>query len=166
MKILTNENKTLDLLSVYESNSEYYYGILDFSNKNNVDYFFIPLVFLENFYSPSIEILLRGTTIQLPLDWFVLIGDENVSSCEFISLKSINDRNFKFFTFNPVSGYMYNLEKIEICNIFYNKKWIFPKLKQNTALAYPIFDTDDSPCIFITPECSKQNQVVDFHQLF
>lgn len=166
MKILTNENKVIDLLSVYENNSEYYFGILDFSNKNNIDYFFVPLVFLENFYSPSVEIKIRDTNIQLPIDWYVLIGDEDLLSCEFVSVKSINDRNFKFFTFNPISGFIYTFEKVDVLNIFYNKKWTFPKIKQNTALAYPLYDNENPQCIFITSECNKNNQIIDFSQLF
>ena len=53
MKILTVENETYDLDEIPETVDDLRYGILDYTNPKNVDYYFIPLVFLESFYAPA-----------------------------------------------------------------------------------------------------------------
>ena len=54
MKILTVDNKTYELDDIPEVVDDLRYGVLDYSNPKNVDYYFIPLVFLESFYSPRL----------------------------------------------------------------------------------------------------------------
>ena len=49
MQILTVENQSYELDFVPEEIEDVRYGVLDYSNKNDADYFFVPLVFLEIF---------------------------------------------------------------------------------------------------------------------
>ena len=49
MKILTVDNKTYELDDIPVVD-DLRYGVLDYSNPKNVDYYFIPLVFLESFF--------------------------------------------------------------------------------------------------------------------
>ena len=53
MKILTVENKTYELDDIPDTIDDLRYSILDYSNPGHIDYYFIPLVFLESFYAPA-----------------------------------------------------------------------------------------------------------------
>jgi len=51
MKILTTENKSYNLNKVPELVDDLQYCVLDTTNKNNIDFFFIPLILiLPRFY--------------------------------------------------------------------------------------------------------------------
>mgnify|MGYP000674918577 CR=1 FL=1 len=55
MHILTLENKPLDLNTLPDTIEEdIRFSILDNSDPDNPDFFFIPLIFLESFSSPSV----------------------------------------------------------------------------------------------------------------
>ena len=53
MKILTVENQTYELDDIPDTIEDLRYNILDYSNPGHIDYYFIPLVFLESFYAPA-----------------------------------------------------------------------------------------------------------------
>ena len=83
MQILTLENTTYLLNKVPdEVDEDMRFSVLDNSDPKNPDFFFVPLIYLESFSSPSavLEILPGNTQgdvggkIQMPLDWhFVTI---------------------------------------------------------------------------------------------
>ena len=54
MKILTVDNKTYELDDILEVVDDLRYGVLDYSNPKNVDYYFILPVFQKVFILPSI----------------------------------------------------------------------------------------------------------------
>ena len=55
MQILTLENKALDLNTLPDTIEEdIRFSVLDNSDPNDPDFFFIPLIFLESFSSPSV----------------------------------------------------------------------------------------------------------------
>ena len=53
MKILTTHNISYNLNKVPELVDDLQYCVLDTTNKKNIDFFFIPLIFLESFNAPS-----------------------------------------------------------------------------------------------------------------
>ena len=53
MKILTLENVAYELDDIPEQVEDLRFSILDYSNPKFVDYYFIPLIFMESFYSPA-----------------------------------------------------------------------------------------------------------------
>ena len=98
MKILTVDNKTYELDDIPEVVDDLRYGVLDYSNPKNVDYyFFIPLVFPESFY-PAAVLQVGDNTINIPLDWSFVICDPEVGEPEVLNLMSLNDRGFHAFT--------------------------------------------------------------------
>ena len=82
MKILTVENQTYDLDEVPDTVEDLRYGILDYSNPSYIDYYFIPLVFLESFYAPAAVLKVGENTISMPLDWSMVICDPMVGDPE------------------------------------------------------------------------------------
>ena len=74
MKILTVDNKTYELDDIPEVVDDLRYGVLDYSNPKNVDYYFIPLVFLESFYPSVLQI--GDNTLSIPRLSLVLVDPE------------------------------------------------------------------------------------------
>ena len=137
MKILTVENQTYDLDEVPDTVEDLRYGILDYSNPSYIDYYFIPLVFLESFYAPAAVLKVGEKTISMPLDWSMVICDPMVGDPEVVSLMSLNDRGFHAFAFNPITGYTPQYIDVSIINIYTDVKWYAPKLKFGHLLCIP-----------------------------
>ena len=69
MKILTLNNRSFDLNDLPdEIEDDVRYSVLDNSNANEPDFFFMPLIFLESFNSPAILLNIGGHQVQMPLD--------------------------------------------------------------------------------------------------
>ena len=78
MKILTVENETYELDDIPDTIDDLRYSILDYSNPGFIDYYFIPLVFLESFYAPAAVLKIGEYQITMPLDWSVVIWDSPI----------------------------------------------------------------------------------------
>lgn len=166
MKILTVENTTYDLDEIPETVDDLRYGILDYTNPKNVDYYFIPLVFLESFYAPAAVLQIGKNTINMPLDWSVVICDPTVGDPEVVSLMSLNDRGFHAFAFNPITGFKPEYPEIAITNVYTDVKWYAPKLKFGHLLCVPISDSPESPCILFVKDAKKLPEVLDIGELW
>ena len=166
MKILTVENETYELDDIPDTIDDLRYSILDYSNPGFIDYYFIPLVFLESFYAPAAVLKIGEYQITMPLDWSVVICDPSVGDPEVLSLMSLNDRGFKAFVFNPITGFLPSFEEIEIVNIYQEVKWYFPKLKFGHILAVPLTEKDNGPCVYFVKETNKIPDVLSTADLW
>lgn len=166
MRILTNENQVYELDYVPEEIEDIRYMILDYTDKNNPDYFFVPLVFLEIFNAPAAVLRIGNHTFKMPIDWSLIISDSEIGDPEVVPITSLNDRGFKAFTLNPISGYMPEYHGVEIVNVFKEVKWHFPKLKQGHFLGVPLNDQPGAPCAYFVKETNKVPDVLDISQLW
>lgn len=166
MRILTNNNTTYSINQVQDGMDTLSYCVLDYSNTNDVDYYFLPLLFLESFYSPCIDLKIGSYNIQMPLDWNVLIGDKNLGDLEIMPLVYLMDKDFDVFCFNPVNGFMPKFQKLEIQNTWPDVKWYFPKLKNGHLLAVPLSDQPNSLCAFFVKEPNKLPDSLDIRKMF
>jgi len=166
MKILTLEDYAYNLETLPDEIDDLRFAILDNSNPSNVDYHYIPLIFLESFNSPALVLRIDDTVIKMPLDWQILIGEPDLGDLETVPLTSINDRGFKAFQFNPLSGFKPSFLDIEIIDIYSDVTWYAPRLRNGQFLCIPI-DTEHKPrCIYFVKEISRNCEVVDFGQAF
>ena len=166
MRILTNNNKSHSINQIPETVDDIRYCVLDYSNLEDVDYYFLPLIFLESFHSPCIDIKIGPYNIQMPLDWSIIIGDVNLGDLEVMPLIYLMDKDFDVFCFNPVRGFMPKFLKIEIINTWPDVKWYFPKLKNGHLLAVPLEDKSDPLCAFFVKETNKLPDSIDIRKLF
>jgi len=166
MKILTVENQSYDLDYVPEEIDNIRYCVLDYSNKNEADYFFVPLVFLEIFNAPAAVLKIGNNMVKMPLDWSLIICEPDVGEPEVVPITSLNDRGFHAFTFNPITGFLPKFQEVEITNVFQEVKWHFPKLKYGHLLAVPLDDKEGSQCAFFVKETSKIPDVLDTYHLW
>ena len=166
-KILTLENKSFDLNDLPEElEDDVRFSVLDNSNPQDPDFFFIPLVFLESFNSPAIEISIGGSELMMPLDWCMMVGERECGlDPEVLPLTSINERGFDAFVYNPINGFRCEYAPVEIINIYQDVKWYFPKMKNGQLLSVPLTDGPDPVCAFFVKEISRQSEVLQLNKL-
>ena len=166
MKILTLENRLYDLTELPEEVDDLRFAILDNSNPQNVDYHYIPLIFLESFSSPALVLRIGNRSIKMPVDWQILIGEKEHGDLETLPLTSINDRGFSAFEFNPLSSFRPDFLPIEIVDIYHDVTWYAPRLKNGQFLCVPIDDSDKPRCVYFVKEISRNCEIVDYRQAF
>lgn len=166
MNILLLDDTKFNLENLPEEIDDLRFAILDNSNPNAVDYFFIPLIFLESFNSPALVLRIDDQVIKMPLDWQILIGEPEFGDLETVPLTSINDRGFKAFQFNPISGFRPTFLNIEIIDIYHDVTWFAPRLKNGQFLCVPIEDDEKPRCIYFVKEISRNSEIVDYKQAF
>ena len=155
MKILTVNNEAYDLDTIPDEIDDVRYCVLDAGDKDEVDFYFLPLIFLESFHAPAICLQIGKQTIQMPMDWSILICDDDYSAVEVIPLASLNNRGFRAVCMNPMLSTTLESEEIAITNIYQDVKSYFPKLKNGHILAIPLEDKDKPRCVYFVKEINK-----------
>lgn len=166
MNILLLDNHSFNLENLPDEVDDVRFAILDNSNPQNVDYYYIPLIFLESFNSPALVLQIGKDIIRMPVDWQILIGEPDIGDLETIPLTSLNDRGFKAFEFNPLSSFRPSFLDIEIVDIYQDVTWYAPRLKNGQFLCVPLEDTPKPRCVYFIKETSRQTEIVDFSQCF
>ncbi len=167
MNILTVDNVAYDLDRLpNEIDEDLRYGVLDYSNPLEVDYMFVPLVFLESFSCPAAVLRISNREVKMPLDWSLVIGEPDHGDPEVINIMSLNDRGFSTFVFNPITGYKPEWHTVEIVNIYQEVKWYVPKLKFGHILAVPLMPGEDPACAFFLKEANKVPEVLDLNKIW
>lgn len=167
MQILTLENIAYNLNNLPEEVDETMrFAVLDNSNPQEPDFFFMPLIFLESFNSPAMVLKIGEDELTMPLDWSIAVGDGQ-SSCdiEILPLTSLNDRGFDALCFNPLSSFKLDFRPIEIVNFYNDVKWYFPKMKNGQLLAVPTTLSKKPNCCYFVKEISRQQEIIQLDKL-
>ena len=142
------------------------FSVLDNSNSDDPDFYFIPLIFLESFSAPAIVMEINGKEIMMPIDWHIAVGDsETNNDLEILPLTSLNDRGFEAFLFNPVKSYKADYAEVKILNFYNDVKWYFPKMKNGQLLTVPLSEGHNPECAFFVKDISRQNELIDYGKL-
>jgi len=167
MKILTLENTPLDLNTLPDQIEEdIRFSILDNSDNDNPDFFFIPLIFLESFSSPSVVLQIGGTEIQMPIDWNIAVGcSDSGNDLEVLPLTSVGDRGFEAFLFNPMASFKADWAEVKVINYYNDVKWFFPKVKNGQLLAVPLEDKKEPLCAYFIKDVTRQTEVIKYGEL-
>jgi|TARA_B110000967_G_C18734472_1_gene484357 hypothetical protein len=165
MRILTVDNTVFEIDQVPDQIDDVRFGVFDTTDPDFMDYYFLPLIFLESFYAPAICLQIGEHNIQMPMDWSIAITDEDLSGVEVIPLTSLNNRGFLTVGLNPLSGSLLSAEEIKITNIFQDVKWFFPKLKNGHMLMVPLEDKENPKCAMFVKEANKIPQEIDIGHL-
>jgi len=164
MRIHTLDNTAYNLDTLPEEIDDMRFAILDNSDPNNPDYFYIPLIFLESFTSPALVLKIGNKQIKMPLDWQVLIGEEDLGDLESLPLTSLNDRDFKVYQYNSLKSYAPTFLPIEIVDVYNEVSWYAPKLKNGQYLAVPLSDGENPECVYFIKDVSRNCEVVDYNK--
>ena len=167
MQILTLDNTTFSLNNLPEEVDENTrFAVLDNSNPNEPDFFFMPLIFLESFNAPAMVLRIGDDEIAMPIDWSIAVGDSTAATdIEILPLTSLNDRGFEALCFNPLSSFRVEFKKIEIVNFYNDVKWYFPKMKNGQLLATPTHAGSKPNCVYFVKEVSKQNEIIQLDKI-
>lgn len=181
MQILTEHNLPFPMNVIPDDDSDVRYGVLDYSDQKNVDYYFLPLVFLESFDSPAAELEIGEYRILMPLDWNVVVGDRHLGELEILPITSLNDRDFDMLIYNPLSAFRPEFSTIRIINVYPEKRWYFPRLKFGHLLVTPLtmapthtttatpsgkkFTRTHLPCGLFVKETTKLPEVLDISKM-
>ena len=168
MKILTLENEGLDLNTLPDQIEEdIRFSVLDNSDPNNPDFFYIPLIFLESFSSPSVVLDIGGTEVQMPIDWHIAVGcSDSGNDLEILPLTSIGDRGFEAFLFNPLASFKPDFTPVKVINYYNDVKWYFPKVRTGQLLSVPVEDKTTPLCAYFIKDVTRQTEVVKYGELF
>lgn len=164
--LLLDSNERYNLENLPDEVEDLRFAILDNSTPSNVDYHYIPLVFLESFNSPALVLKIGPHTIKMPVDWQILIGEKEHGDLETLPLTSINDRGFNAFIFNPLSSFKPDFYPIEIVDIYNDVTWFAPRLKNGQFLCVPLSDGPKPDCVYFVKEISRNCEVVDYSMAF
>ncbi len=167
MRILLPDNATFNMDETpNQVGDDLRYCVLDYSNQHDVDFYFIPLIFLDQFPRPAADLQIGPYRIQMPLDWSIVIADKHLGSMEIIELKHLNDREFDAFVLNPIRGYCPQFLEVTIQNVFPDVTWSIPKLKRGHILAVPLRDGPDAPCAYFVKDTNKLPDGLDISKVF
>jgi hypothetical protein len=166
MNILLLEDRQYNLENLPEEVDDFRFAILDNSNPHNVDYHFIPLIFLESFSSPALVLKIGDSVIKMPVDWQIVIGEKEHGDLEALPLTSLNDRGFSAFEFNPLSSFLPSFLPIEILDIYHDVTWYSPRLKNGQYLCVPIEEGEKPRCVYFVKEVSRSCEIIDYSQAF
>jgi hypothetical protein len=167
MRILTLENKCYLLNNLPDQlDEDIRFSVLDNSDNNEPDFFFIPLIFLESFSAPAIVMEIAGKEIMMPVDWHIAVGDsETGNDLEILPLTSINDRGFEAFLFNPIKSFKADYAEVKILNFYNDVKWYFPKMKNGQLLTVPLTEGANPQCAYFVKDISRQMETIDYGKL-
>lgn len=167
MRILTLNNMCYQLDDLPEQiDEDIRFAVLDNSNPQEPDFFFIPLIFLESFNSPAMVLNIGGKEITMPVDWNIAVGcSESGNDLEVLPLTSLNDRGFEAFLFNPLSSFKIEFAKLKIVNFYTDVKWYFPKMKSGQLLSVPITEGSNPLCAYFVKEISRHSETIDYSLL-
>jgi len=159
MKILTVENNTYDIDAVPDEIDDIRYCVLDGGDPEYIDFYFLPLIFLESFHAPAICLQLGEYNIQMPMDWSVLLCDEDFDGIETLPLASLNNREFRALVMNPLTARLPGSEQIQITNVYQDVKWFFPKLKNGHLLCVPLESGPNPKCAYFVKDANKVKDI-------
>ena len=140
--------------------------ILDYSDTRDVDFFFVPMVFLDVFPRPSADLKIGPYRIQMPLDWSIVIADKDFGYLEIIELKDLRDRPFEAIILNPITGFMPDFGEITHLNNFPDVTWNMPKLKYGHILVVPLEGRSNPPYALFVKDIQRLPDSLDITKVF
>ena len=167
MRILTLDNECFNLDELPDQiEDDIRFSVLDNSDPDNPDFFFVPLIFLESFSAPAMVIEIMGKEFTMPVDWSIAVGDsQSGNDLEILPLTSLNDRGFEAFLFNPLTSFKTDFAEINIVNFYQDIKWYFPKMKNGQLLSVPITEGKNPLCAYFVKDISRQCEIIEYAKL-
>ena len=167
MKILTLDNTSYNIEKIPEYvDDSLRFSVLDNSNPEDPDHFFIPLIFLESFNAPAAVLQIGKYKIKMPLDWKMVVGEAEQGELHVLPITSLNDRGFDAFLFNPLSSGKPEFDNVDIIDIYQEVKWYFPKIKSGQILCVPLEDKKNPVCAYFVKDISRQCEQIDYSEVW
>jgi len=157
MIILTEENKPFNIQTNLNLLKErrIMFSVYDCSVKNNYDFFFLPLIYLESFKTDVAILKFNDNFLYIPINYRIMIGEKDYDKIENISIFESFSGIFYAVCLNPLNCYTLDFLKIEIVSILNDVNWLFPKVKNYNYIVYPIENKYSPKCIIVANDTVK-----------
>ncbi|AUS02591.1 hypothetical protein NVP2275O_010 [Vibrio phage 2.275.O._10N.286.54.E11] len=149
------------MTTVHDTAPDEMYCTLDLSDMSNVDYYFHNILNTVAFSAMSAELEIGNHTMSVPINWQILLGDEESGMMEMSTIEDImNIKEPHAFVLNPIKSMFPTFLPVKVKNIFtINARWQIPMLKKKHLLAVPIVNQENPLCAFFADESDK---ITDF----
>lgn len=163
IKLLSNYNSSVDMnnISYNEPNIDINFCVFDYSNLKDVDYRFLPLVFIDEYTKAGVELQIGQHIVHVPWDWAIVTGEMEFSELELIEIKKFHGRDFEAFVFNPLSSSMPQFLPIKIINFYPDLKWTSPAIFHDNLIGVPLTTGDQPLCVFFSESKTKLPDSID-----
>lgn len=157
MNILTPENSAFDMDMVTDTRPYEMFCVLDMSDSTNIDFYFQHILHTVSFNSISADLKIGDNIIQVPLQWQILLGDEDTGMVEMCSIENIlNMKEPRAYVYNPIRSMYPKFESVKVLRVFtLTKKWQMPMLHKKNLLVMPVCAGDNPPCVYFADENEK-----------
>jgi len=166
MLIQLVEDRSYDLNKLPVEIDSIQFATLDNSDPSEPDFKYPPMIFIESFTSPALVLKIGEYKLKMPLDWQIVIGEEDVGDLEALPLTSINDRDFNVFVFNSLSSFKADFLPIEILDVYNKVDWYTPKLKPGQFLSVPLEEGDKPKCVYFIKDVARNSEVIQYEKLW
>ena len=163
IKLLTADNDVFDMnnISYHDADLNINFCVFDYSNLKDVDYKFLPLVFVDEYTKAGVELQIGPHIISVPWDWAIVTGEMEFSELELIEIKKFNGRDFQAFVFNPISGTMPAFMPIKIINFYPDLRWTCPAIFNDNLIGIPLTTGSQPLCVFFSEPKAKLPDSID-----
>lgn len=177
MKILTQNNDTIDTNEISNNSEELNFFVFDNSKDvktgKEPDYYCVPLLMLESFHSPSVRLRLEANNahhdkfyINVPLEYQLLIGEPSYyGDLEINPISSLSGRGFHAFCMNPTTGFRPEYFHVEVEDVLPTIKWWIPKMTTGQLLALPLTKGYNPKCIYMAHDLPKAIDTIQLKDL-
>ncbi|AFA44393.1 hypothetical protein [Klebsiella phage phiKp_21] len=162
MNILTPENNAFDMDLVSDLIPEEMYCVLDLSPGGDSDFYFRHILNTITFNSNSADIQIGNKVLQVPLNWQIMLGDEDTGMVEMCTIENIlNMKEPKAYVFNPIRSMYPRFEPVKVLRAFtLPTKWQIPIVPKKNLLCVPLQHGSNPPCVYFADENEK---IQDLH---
>ena len=116
---------------------------------------------METFNAPSMIMEVGPYSVQMPIDYSILVIERELGQCEMVPLTSLNDRGFEALVINPLTSKIVDSHEIKIVNVFQDVRWYMPKLKHGHLLAVPVEEKKQPQCLFFAKDINQIPDVLE-----
>ena len=157
MNILTPENYAFEMDQVTDTEPDALFCVLDLSDLENTDFYFKHIWNTVSFNSMSAELQIGENKIQVPLNWQILLGDEETGMVEMCTIENLlNMKEPCAYVYNPVRSLYAKFEPVKVLHVFTVAiKYQIPYLNKKNLLAVPMKTGFNPPCAFFADENEK-----------
>ena len=157
MLVLTPENKPFDVDQVVDTVPDEMYCTLDLSDLDDSDYYFHNILHIYSFVSISAELDIGGYRIKVPINWQILLGDEETGYMEVCSIENLlNMKNPCAYVYNPIRSMYARYEPVKVVNLYtLATRWQVPALHKRNLLVVPLSNDTNPKCVMFADETDK-----------
>jgi len=134
MLIFDDQNQAIILDNVETPVLTENYWVLDLQI---MDYTLAQLMVLEEIIAPTVELDIRGFKFLLPLNWNILVVDQETQQIDIVVLKKVAGRDFTAFIYGPDKS-RHESSRISVTNFYPNHHNVGPSLMKNQMMCHPI----------------------------